>query len=74
MGGVDGLVDDPPRPYLRLTTYGRTPAAQVYVNTEDISGDAALDAISLQVASLPQDAECTSVEESDPDQNAPQTG
>lgn len=73
-GGVDWLVDDAERPYLRLTTYGRTPAAQVYVNTEEISGDAALDAISLQVAALPQDSECTSVEESDPDQNAPQTG
>lgn len=73
-GGVDWLVDDADRPNLRLTTYGRTPAAQVYVNTEKVSGDTALDAISLQVAALPQDAECTSVEEADPDQAAPQTG
>jgi len=71
--GVDWLVDDADYPNLRLTTYGRTPAVQVYVDTEQISGDAALDAISLQVAELPQNAQCTTVDEADPEQDAPQT-
>lgn len=71
--GVDWLVDDADYPQLRLTTYGRTPAVQLYVDTEQISGDAALDAISMQVAALPQNAQCTTVDEADPEQDAPQT-
>ncbi|MGO1840258.1 MAG: DUF3515 family protein [Candidatus Microbacterium stercoravium] len=71
--GVDWLVDDADYPQLRLTTYGRTPAVQLYVDTEQISGDAALDAISMQVAALPQNAQCTTADEADPEQDAPQT-
>lgn len=71
--GVDWLVDDADYPQLRLTTYGRTPAVQLYVDAEQISGDAALDAISMQVAALPQNAQCTTADEADPEQDAPQT-
>lgn len=32
--GIDWLVDDSQSPYLRLTTYGRKPAVQLYINSK----------------------------------------
>lgn len=73
-GGVDWLVDDEEYPMLRMTTFGRTPAAQAYVDTTKISGDQALDALKLAVGTLPITGSCTSVSEATPEgDDAPQT-
>jgi len=73
-GGVDWLVDDTDRPWLRMTTFGRTPAAQVYVDTTKVSGDAALDALKLPVGTLPETGKCTTVSEATPEgDDAPET-
>jgi hypothetical protein len=73
-GGVDWLVDDEDYPRLRMTTFGRTPAAQAYVDTSKISGDQALDALKLAVGTLPVTGACTTVSEAAPDSDdAPET-
>jgi hypothetical protein len=73
-GGVDWLVDDEDYPRLRMTTFGRTPAAQAYVDTSTISGDQALDALKLAVGTLPVTGACTTVSEAAPDSDdAPET-
>ncbi|WP_254359612.1 DUF3515 family protein [Microbacterium hominis] len=62
VGGVDWLVDESEAPRFRLTTYGRTPAAEVYVDNEIVSPNEALDAVASAVLTLPQDAACTEPE------------
>jgi hypothetical protein len=64
--GVDWIVDASELPMQRITTYGRTPATQVYVNTERVSPSDVLPAISRIVSSLPEDASCVSVEDATP--------
>ena len=73
--GVDWLVDDSERPRLRMTTFGRTPAAQAYVDTSKISGDQVLSALGSAAGTLPTNgAKCTSVSEATPDESdAPET-
>ncbi|MFT4235496.1 MAG: DUF3515 family protein [Microbacterium sp.] len=56
---VDWLIDDTDYPNLRMTTYGRSPAAQAYVDTTVISGDDALAALASAVSELPKTTECT---------------
>lgn len=57
--GVDWLVDDSQAPRYRFTTFGRTPAVEVYVDYDRVSAFSALDALSPLVSKLPKDAECT---------------
>ncbi|MDR6865954.1 hypothetical protein J2Y69_000539 [Microbacterium resistens] len=56
---VDWLVDPTDAPWLRITSYGRTPAVQVNVNSTAISPDSVLDALGPKLATLPVDARCT---------------
>jgi len=60
VGGVDWVVDDSRAPKYLVTTYGRTPAVQVYLDNDDVSSNEVLQAISPLVEKLPKDAECTS--------------
>ncbi len=39
LGGVDWLVDESEDPHFRITSYGRTPAVQLYVDSSDKSVD-----------------------------------
>ncbi|QAY61893.1 DUF3515 family protein [Microbacterium protaetiae] len=39
LGGVDWLVDESEQPNFRITSYGRTPAVQVYIDGGDTSVD-----------------------------------
>lgn len=57
--GVDWIVDEADAPKYRVTTYGRTPAVELYIDNETVSSNSALQAISPLVAALPKDAECT---------------
>lgn len=61
--GVDWIVDPSKLPMQRITTYGRTPATQVYVDTSRISPDAVLSAISPLVSPIPAEAQCVDPDE-----------
>lgn len=58
-GGVDWIVDDSDSPNLRITTYGREPAAQAYVDTTVLSADAVLQSLANPAQRLPKYGECT---------------
>ncbi|MER7796168.1 DUF3515 family protein [Microbacterium sp. NPDC096154] len=72
--GVDWIVDASELPYQRITTYGRTPATQVYVNTDEISPSDVLPTISRIVSSIPAERQCVDREDATPVPDAPQTG
>lgn len=59
IGSVDWIVDDTELPNLRLTTYGREPAAQAYVDTTRLSADDALAGLAGAVQNLPKTGECS---------------
>ena len=64
VAGVDWIIDDSDAPRFRLTTFGRTPAVEIYLDTTaDEAGEGAssrdvLDALSPIVSVLPVDGEC----------------
>ena len=59
--GVDWIIDDTDAPNYRVTTFGRTPAVEVYLNNKVVSSADVLDALSSIVSVLPTDgSECTS--------------
>ncbi|WP_345802827.1 DUF3515 family protein [Microbacterium sp. AZCO] len=62
VGGVDWLVDESESPHYRLTTYGRTPAVQLYIDNQAVSPNNVLDDVRLAVSQLPKSAECTAPE------------
>lgn len=60
---VDWLIDDTDAPKYRFTTFGRTPAVEVYLDYDVVSGRDALSALSSAVQQLPTDGrECTDAE------------
>jgi len=68
IGGVDWIVDESEAPKYRVTTYGRTPAVEVYIDNEVVSPNNVLDRLSTSVGILPIDGECTSTETLLPDE------
>lgn len=52
-GGVDWLIDDAEAPNYRFTTYGRTPALEVYLDYDVVSARNVLDALGTAVQQLP---------------------
>ncbi len=74
LGGVDWIVDEEETPNLRLTTYGRDPAAQVYVDTTTLSADAVLESLAGAIQQLPKTGECTAPVTEDPDVADAETG
>ena len=56
------LVDETESPLFRLTTYGRSPAVELYVDNTVVSPNDVLAALGTAVGQLPQDAECTAPE------------
>lgn len=52
-GSVDWLVDDAAAPFYRFTTYGTSPAVEIYLDSEKVSGKAVLDALEPAVRMLP---------------------
>ncbi len=67
--GVDWLVDATETPYLRLTTYGRDPAVQLYTDTGAVSANDVISSRGLvgAVTSVPADGRCTTPDELDED-------
>jgi hypothetical protein len=72
VAGVDWIVDDSDAPRFRITTFGRTPAVEIYLDTtadEDGNGASSrdvLDALSPIVSVLPVDGECLDRAEATP--------
>ncbi|WP_309067182.1 DUF3515 family protein [Microbacterium sp.] len=64
--GVDWVVDASDLPMQRITTYGRTPATQVYVDTSVISPSDVLPAISRLVQPTPAESSCVGLEDATP--------
>jgi hypothetical protein len=56
--GVDWLVDDTEAPSYRFITYGRTPAAEVIMDSKVLSGASVLDALAPSLKYLPSTRNC----------------
>jgi len=67
--GVDWLVDASETPFLRLTTYGRDPAVQLYIDTGAVSSNDVISTRSLvgAITAIPADGRCTAPDELDED-------
>lgn len=63
IGGIDWIVDESREPNLLMTAYGRTPAAEVFVDTTRISSNEVLDALSTPTQQLTKTGECTTPDE-----------
>lgn len=50
IGGVDWIVDESEAPTYRVTTYGRTPAVEVYIDNRDVSSNDVLDRLGPIIA------------------------
>ncbi|HEX5728807.1 DUF3515 family protein [Microbacterium sp.] len=60
VNGVDWIIDDAEAPRYRVTTFGRTPAVEIYLDNDVVSSAAVLDTLSQVVSVLPSDgSECT---------------
>ncbi|MFC8681466.1 DUF3515 family protein [Microbacterium ureisolvens] len=64
VAGVDWIIDDSDAPRFRVTTFGRTPAVEIYLDTtaddegNGVSSRDVLDALSPIVSVLPVDGQC----------------
>ncbi|MCR2809366.1 MULTISPECIES: DUF3515 domain-containing protein [unclassified Microbacterium] len=60
VNGVDWIIDESEAPRYRVTTFGRTPAVEVYLDNDLVSSAAVLDTLSRVVSVLPADGSaCT---------------
>ena len=50
---MDWIIDESDAPRYRVTTFGRTPAVEVYLDNDVVSSAAVLDTLSQIVAVLP---------------------
>jgi len=67
IGGVDWVVDESEAPRYRVTTFGREPAVQLYIDNDRVSPNDVLDQFGRIVAGqLPKTGECTSPETTGP--------
>ncbi len=75
IGGVDWIVDESRAPKYLVTTYGRTPAVEVFIDNESVSSNDVLDSLSGAVqGGTTAESQCTSTEELLPDDAAPSDG
>jgi hypothetical protein len=63
VNGIDWIRDDSDAPTYVFTTYGRTPAVQVVVDSEAVSGTSALVDLEAAVASIPQTEACLNADD-----------
>ncbi|MFF2495016.1 DUF3515 domain-containing protein [Agromyces sp. NPDC058064] len=63
VNGVDWVIDESDAPNFRFTTYGRTPAVEVLVDNDVVSGTTAITELSSAVSVIPADGGCTDVDE-----------
>lgn len=67
--GIDWLVDASETPYLTLTTYGRDPAVQLFIDTAAVSSNDVIGNRALigAITSIPATGKCTTPDELDED-------
>ncbi|HEY7797030.1 MAG TPA: DUF3515 family protein [Microbacteriaceae bacterium] len=61
-GGVDWLVDDSQAPSFRFITFGRSPATEVIVDSEEASGITTLEELAPAVSAITASKFCTVIE------------
>ncbi|WP_312854823.1 DUF3515 family protein [Agromyces agglutinans] len=69
--GVDWVIDETDAPRYRFTTYGRTPAVEVIVDNDVVSGTTAITDLARAVSVIPAEGACTSIDEL-PETSAPE--
>lgn len=60
LGGVDWVVDQTEAPRYRVTTFGRKPAVQVYLDNDVVGSNDVLQTLAPAVVNLPVSAACSS--------------
>ncbi len=61
-GGVDWLIDDSQAPSFRFITFGRSPATEIIVDSEQASGITTLEELAPAVSAIPAEKFCTAIE------------
>jgi hypothetical protein len=64
IGGVDWVIDESAAPKYRITTYGRTPAIEVFLDNEVVSSNDVLDRLAPLISgAIPAERACVAVDE-----------
>jgi hypothetical protein len=63
VNGVDWIEDDSQKPNYRFTTFGRTPATEVVINYDVVSGTSTLVDLGGIIQNIPQTDKCTDVQD-----------
>lgn len=63
VNGIDWIRDDSDAPNYRFTTYGRSPATEIIIDSNAASGTSALVDIAQAVSAVPQKEQCTDIAE-----------
>lgn len=63
VNGIDWIIDRSNPPLYRFEAYGRTPGLEVIVDSEQASGTATVVDLASVVSILPQERQCTSLDE-----------
>jgi Protein of unknown function (DUF3515) len=61
--GVDWVIDESDAPRYLFTTYGRTPAVEVFIDNDVVSGTTAIADVSAAVSAIPAEGGCTDLED-----------
>ncbi|ANJ26709.1 DUF3515 family protein [Agromyces aureus] len=64
--GIDWVIDESDAPRYLFTTYGRTPAVEVLVDNDVVSGTTVISDLSQAVSIIPSDGACTSLDDAAP--------
>ncbi|GAA1848183.1 DUF3515 family protein [Microbacterium koreense] len=71
LGGIDWVVDESQAPDYLVTTYGRTPAVEVFIDNEVVSSNTVLDRLGPIVSgAIPAERSCVETSEVLPDSPA----
>jgi hypothetical protein len=63
VNGVDWIRDDSDAPMYRFTTFGRTPAVEVVLDSDAVSSSSTLVDLANAVSSIPQTQQCLSLDD-----------
>lgn len=63
LNGIDWVLDDSQAPTYRFTSYGRTPAVEVIVDSDVVSGTTVLIDLEDAVAKLPKTGACVGADD-----------
>ena len=61
--GIDWVIDESDAPNYRFTTYGRTPAVEVLVDNDVVSGSTAITDLASAVSAIPAEGGCVALDD-----------